>query len=155
MLVKWRKLQWISQAGLQRVALGVTLLGLLPGAGMIFGWGFIGAGTANGNGNGGELPRIDERDKTQEKTSALAHRRGPTLSLMPFALFSCATSFFMFSVQVHEKSILLPLMPITLILAARESESESESATAGGGLGGVWEWGVLMNNVAVFRYVSY
>ncbi|CAE6445127.1 unnamed protein product [Rhizoctonia solani] len=117
-LIKWRKLSWISETSLQRVALLVTLLGILPGAGMVFGWGFI------------------------------AHGRGPTLPLLPFALFSSAMSFFMFSVQVHEKSILLPLMPITLLLAARESESEVESV--GMGLGNVWEWGVLVNNVAVF-----
>ncbi|CCO30756.1 alpha-1,3-glucosyltransferase [Rhizoctonia solani AG-1 IB] len=57
-------------------------------------------------------------------------------------------SFFMLSVQVHEKSILLPLLPITLLLASRESESEAESINMG--LGNVWEWGVLVNNVAVF-----
>ncbi|KAG8742497.1 Glucosyltransferase-like protein [Ceratobasidium sp. 414] len=130
-LVKWKRLQWISQAGLQRVALFITLLGTLPGAAMVFGWGFIGAG-----------------DKDPNKSDAIRHRRGPTLPLLPFALFSCAMSFFMFSVQVHEKSILLPLMPITLLLAARESESEVDSN--GTGLGGIWEWGVLANNVAVF-----
>lgn len=158
-LIKWRRLRWISEAGLQRVALGVTLLGLLPAAGMVFGWGFIGAGGAsNGNANGGELSPIDEKDKDKvgEKTMALARRRGPTLALVPFALFSTAMSFFMFSVQVHEKSILLPLMPITLLLAARESESELETESGpagigGMGLGSVWEWGVLVNNVAVFR----
>ncbi|KAG9123251.1 Glucosyltransferase-like protein [Ceratobasidium sp. 392] len=43
-------------------------------------------------------------------------------------------------------------MPITLLLAARESESEVDSNGAGlnMGLGGIWEWGVLINNVAVF-----
>ncbi|KAG8705854.1 Glucosyltransferase-like protein [Ceratobasidium sp. 394] len=130
-LIKWKRLQWISQASLQRVALFVTLLGTLPGAAMVFGWGFIGAG-----------------DKDPNKSDAIRHRRGPTLPLLSFALFSCAMSFFMFSVQVHEKSILLPLMPVTLLLAARESESEVDSN--GEGLGGIWEWGVLVNNVAVF-----
>ncbi|KAG8749808.1 Glucosyltransferase-like protein [Ceratobasidium sp. 428] len=134
-LIKWRRLQWISQVSLQRIALAVTLLGTLPGAGMVFGWGFVGAA-----------------DKEPNKNDSIRHRRAPTLPLLPFALFSCAMSFFMFSVQVHEKSILLPLMPITLLLAARESESEVDSngAGLGIGLGGIWEWGVLMNNVAVF-----
>lgn len=153
-LIKWRRLRWISEASLQRVALGVTLLGLLPAAGMVFGWGFIGSGASNGSTNG-ELHPIDEqdKDKVSEKTTALARRRGPTLTLLPFALFSTAMSFFMFSVQVHEKSILLPLMPITLLLAARESEDETEGGSGGiggMGLGNVWEWGVLVNNVAVF-----
>ncbi|KAF8746647.1 ALG6 ALG8 glucosyltransferase family, partial [Rhizoctonia solani] len=144
-LVKWRKLAWISEAGLQRVALLVTLLGILPGAGMVFGWGFIGGAKSPRNSSNGELAPIDE---STDQSTKLARRRGPTLSLLPFALFSCAMSFFMFSVQVHEKSILLPLMPITLLLAARESETDVENV--GMGLGNVWEWGVLVNNVAIF-----
>ncbi|CEL62625.1 alpha-1,3-glucosyltransferase [Rhizoctonia solani AG-1 IB] len=144
-LVKWRKLGWISEVGLQRVALLVTLLGILPGAWMVFGWGFVGGAGSSTNDTNGELAPINE--STDESTK-LARRRGPTLPLLPFALFSCAMSFFMFSVQVHEKSILLPLLPITLLLASRESESEAESINMG--LGNVWEWGVLVNNVAVF-----
>ncbi|QRV77618.1 alpha-1,3-glucosyltransferase [Ceratobasidium sp. AG-Ba] len=134
-LIKWRRLRWISQTALQRVAILMTLIGTLPAAGMVFGWGFIGTGAKDPN-----------------KSDAVRHHRGPTLLLLPFALFSCAMSFFMFSVQVHEKSILLPLLPITLLLAARESESEIDSGSSGSvmGLGGIWEWGVLMNNVAVF-----
>ncbi|KAG8715874.1 Glucosyltransferase-like protein [Ceratobasidium sp. 423] len=145
-LVKWRKLSWITETSLQRVALVITLLGILPGAWMIFGWTFIGGAepTTSTNTNG-DLPPIEESD---DKSTTIARRRGPTLPLLPFALFSSAMSFFMFSVQVHEKSILLPLMPVTLLLAARESESEVESV--GMGLGNVWEWGVLVNNVAVF-----
>ncbi|ELU38167.1 glucosyltransferase [Rhizoctonia solani AG-1 IA] len=147
-LVKWRKLAWISEAGLQRVALLVTLLGILPGAGMVFGWGFISGAKSPTNSSNGELAPINE---STDQSTKLARRRGPTLSLLPFALFSCAMSFFMFSVQVHEKSILLPLMPITLLLAARESETDVENV--GMGLGNVWEWGVLVNNVAIFRWV--
>lgn len=125
---------------------------------MVFGWGFIGAGGGSKEKEKG-LSTIPEKDKPnqQSQESEMARHRGPTLSLLPFALYSCAMSFFMFSVQVHEKSILLPLMPITLLLAARESESEVDSGAEGAGLGlgmglgGVWEWGVLVNNVAVFR----
>lgn len=53
-------------------------------------------------------------------------------------------AFFLFSFQVHEKSILLPLFPLTLIMSGR-SEVDVESGT--------WEWGVLVNNVAVYRFV--
>ncbi|KEP48563.1 ALG6 ALG8 glycosyltransferase [Rhizoctonia solani 123E] len=144
-LIKWRKLSWISETSLQRVALLVTLLGILPGAGMVFGWGFIGGANSSTNATNGELAPIDE---SGDKPTKLTRCQGPTLPLLPFALFSSAMSFFMFSVQVHEKSILLPLMPVTLLLAARESESEVENV--GMGLGNVWEWGVLVNNVAVF-----
>ncbi|GAA5908509.1 hypothetical protein JCM8208_002650 [Rhodotorula glutinis] len=64
----------------------------------------------------------------------------PTILLVPHALFLSAMAFFLLSFQVHEKSILLPLMPLTLLMGAREV-----------GYGRIdWEWGVLVNNVAVF-----
>ncbi|KDE08548.1 hypothetical protein MVLG_01325 [Microbotryum lychnidis-dioicae p1A1 Lamole] len=63
-----------------------------------------------------------------------------TIKLLPHALFVSSMSFFMFSFQVHEKSILLPLMPLTLLMGGREA-----------GFGRMdWEWGVLLNNVGVF-----
>jgi len=51
-------------------------------------------------------------------------------------------AFFLFSFQVHEKSILLPLMPLTLLMSGR---SELDDSTD------IWEWGALINNVGVFR----
>lgn len=65
----------------------------------------------------------------------------PTVNLLPVALFTSSLSFFLFSFQVHEKSILLPLMPLTLMMATRGSKDDDE----------VWDIGVLVNNVAVFR----
>ena len=65
----------------------------------------------------------------------------PTLVLLPHALFVSAMAFFLFSFQVHEKSILLPLMPLTMLMGGREA-----------GFGRLdWEWAVLLNNVGVFR----
>ncbi|KAK4703792.1 hypothetical protein P7C70_g2429, partial [Phenoliferia sp. Uapishka_3] len=64
----------------------------------------------------------------------------PTVVLLPHALFVSAMAFFLFSFQVHEKSILLPLMPLTMLLGGREA-----------GYGRLdWEWAVLMNNIGVF-----
>ena len=40
----------------------------------------------------------------------------PRRELLPFALASCAWGFFLFSFQVHEKSVLLPLLPMTILL---------------------------------------
>lgn len=40
----------------------------------------------------------------------------PRRGLLPYALASCAWAFFLFSFQVHEKSVLLPLLPMTLLL---------------------------------------
>lgn len=39
----------------------------------------------------------------------------PKKHLIPFALAACSMSFFLFSFQVHEKTILVPLLPITLL----------------------------------------
>ncbi|GAA5874929.1 hypothetical protein JCM16303_004946 [Sporobolomyces ruberrimus] len=69
-----------------------------------------------------------------------ANRPAPTSHLLPHLLLTSSLSFYLFSFQVHEKSILLPLMPLTLLMGAREK-----------GYGRLdWEWGVLVNNVAVF-----
>jgi alpha-1,3-glucosyltransferase len=67
----------------------------------------------------------------------------PTVKLLPHALFVSSMAFFLFSFQVHEKSILLPLWPLTMILA--DSGPGQPSAD--------WEWSVLVNNVGLFRSV--
>jgi alpha-1,3-glucosyltransferase len=66
----------------------------------------------------------------------------PFLPLLPYALLTSSMSFFLFSFQVHEKTILLPLLPMTLLLSGANVNST------------VYQWGVLFNNVAVFRWVS-
>ncbi|KAK0617889.1 ALG6, ALG8 glycosyltransferase family-domain-containing protein [Bombardia bombarda] len=43
----------------------------------------------------------------------------PDKLLLPLAFATTAWGFFLFSYQVHEKSVLLPLMPMTLLLAGR------------------------------------
>lgn len=41
----------------------------------------------------------------------------PKKQIIPWAFASCAWGFFLFSFQVHEKSVLLPLMPTTMLIA--------------------------------------
>ncbi|KAJ7644149.1 glycosyltransferase family 57 protein [Roridomyces roridus] len=60
------------------------------------------------------------------------------LPLLPYALLTSSMSFFLFSFQVHEKTILLPLLPVTLLLSGAPIDST------------VYGWGVLANNIAVF-----
>lgn len=60
----------------------------------------------------------------------------PKKHMLPYALAACAMSFYLFSFQVHEKTILVPLLPITLLYTSRD-------------------WNVLslvcwINNVALF-----
>jgi len=65
----------------------------------------------------------------------------PIILLLPYALLTTSMSFFLFSFQVHEKTILLPLLPLTLLLSGATPGDE------------VYFWGVLGNVVGVFRYV--
>jgi alpha-1,3-glucosyltransferase len=65
----------------------------------------------------------------------------PTLPLLPYALLTSSLSFFLFSFQVHEKTILVPLLPMTILLSGAAVGSS------------VHEWGALVNNVGVFRSV--
>ncbi|OQR91865.1 dolichyl pyrophosphate Man9GlcNAc2 alpha-1,3-glucosyltransferase [Achlya hypogyna] len=44
-------------------------------------------------------------------------RRPPTRTRFFLALFNCSMSFFLFSYQVHEKSILLPLLPMAFLMS--------------------------------------
>ncbi|KAJ7109746.1 glycosyltransferase family 57 protein [Mycena crocata] len=62
----------------------------------------------------------------------------PILPLLPYGLLTSSLSFFLFSFQVHEKTILLPLLPITLLLSGAPMDST------------IFGWGALANNVAVF-----
>ncbi|RYO77238.1 hypothetical protein DL766_003830 [Monosporascus sp. MC13-8B] len=44
----------------------------------------------------------------------------PRKELLPYAFAATAWGFFLLSYQVHEKSVLLPLMPMTVLLAGKE-----------------------------------
>ncbi|KAL9940865.1 hypothetical protein V8E36_000353 [Tilletia maclaganii] len=68
----------------------------------------------------------------------------PAARILPYALLSTSMAFFLFGFQVHEKSILLPLLPLTLLMCAKGDSWGGEEAKAD------WEWAVLGNNVATF-----
>jgi len=59
-------------------------------------------------------------------------------TVMLLALLNSSMSFFLFSFQVHEKTILLPLLPLTLLLSTTPHDSST------------FKLGVLANNVGVF-----
>lgn len=81
--------------------------------------------------------------KATQDSRKLASAPAPTLGLLPYALLTSAMSFFLFSFQVHEKTILLPLLPLSLLFSG--SVSSVDSVT--------FELGTLVNNVAIFRWV--
>ena len=69
----------------------------------------------------------------------------PAAQMLPYGLISVSSAFFLFGFQTHEKSILLPLLPMTLILGAKGD-------TWGGNITAArdWEWSVWFNNIAMF-----
>lgn len=55
----------------------------------------------------------------------------PKKTLLPYALATSAWGFFLFSFQVHEKSVLLPLLPMTLLLGSKQGLSKEYRAWVG------------------------
>ena len=71
--------------------------------------------------------------------SALVIGSVPRKSLLPYAFASSAWGFFLFSFQVHEKSVLLPLLPMTLLLGSKHGLSKEYRAWIGwANILGVW-----------------
>ena len=81
-----------------------------------------------------------EEDKGQEDEGSTTGP-GPLFPLLLLSMLTSSISFFLFSFQVHEKTILVPLLPLTLIMVGASGNPESTT----------WEMGMLTNNVAVFR----
>ena len=44
----------------------------------------------------------------------------PKKHMLPYALIACSMSFYLFSFQVHEKTILVPLLPVTLLYTSND-----------------------------------
>ncbi|TFK64631.1 hypothetical protein BDN72DRAFT_846397 [Pluteus cervinus] len=114
-VIKWKA--WASSGVLIKVSTILTALGFLPAV-----FGLLRAGI-----------KFMSSNPTEPRP---AHP--PFLPLLPYAMLTSSMSFFLFSFQVHEKTILLPLMPMTLLLSGASSESS------------MFAWGALVNNVAVF-----
>ncbi|AEO70328.1 glycosyltransferase family 57 protein [Thermothielavioides terrestris NRRL 8126] len=72
----------------------------------------------------------------------------PRKDLLPLAFAATAWGFFLFSYQVHEKSVLLPLMPMTLLLAGSHGLSKSTRAWVGfANILGCWTMFPLLQRV--------
>jgi alpha-1,3-glucosyltransferase len=72
----------------------------------------------------------------------------PRKEILPLALSATAWAFFLFSFQVHEKSVLLPLMPMTTLLAGKNGLSKNIRAWIGfANLLGVWTMFPLLERV--------
>jgi alpha-1,3-glucosyltransferase len=72
----------------------------------------------------------------------------PKRELLPLALATTAWGFFLFSFQVHEKSVLVPLMPMTVLLAGRHGLNKRTRAWVGfANMLGVWTMFPLLQRV--------
>jgi alpha-1,3-glucosyltransferase len=72
----------------------------------------------------------------------------PRKEFLPLAFATTAWAFFLFSFQVHEKSVLLPLMPMTALLAGRHGLSKNVRAWVGfANLLGAWTMFPLLQRV--------
>ncbi|KAF9450577.1 glycosyltransferase family 57 protein [Macrolepiota fuliginosa MF-IS2] len=122
-VLKWR--ERLGRSVLVKMSTGLTGLGFLPSVGTMLsaGWRMCLPATAT-----------SKRETQGEEEVAQA----PFLPLLPYALLTSSFSFFLFSFQVHEKTILVPLLPITLLLSGAPVDSS------------VYAWGVLVNNIGVF-----
>ncbi|KAI0699297.1 ALG6, ALG8 glycosyltransferase family-domain-containing protein [Cerioporus squamosus] len=120
-VLKWKL--WVPQGALIKLSTALTAFGFLPAVMTLLFSGY----------------KLRMQPGTQDdKTRQLPPTQTPILPLLPYALLTSSLSFFLFSFQVHEKTILVPLLPMTLLL----SGSSPDELT--------FELGMLMNNVAVF-----
>ncbi|KAL2154877.1 hypothetical protein VTH82DRAFT_3553 [Thermothelomyces myriococcoides] len=74
----------------------------------------------------------------------------PRRELLPLAFATTAWGFFLFSYQVHEKSVLLPLMPMTLLLASSHGLKETTRSWVGfANILGCWTMFPLLQRVGL------
>ncbi|KAF8645218.1 hypothetical protein AX16_008045 [Volvariella volvacea WC 439] len=124
-IIKWKV--WASSGALVKLSAALTALGFTPGV-----FGLLQSGV--------KFRLADDNTKKQAPRQHGEREKAhpPFLSLLPYALLTSSMSFFLFSFQVHEKTILVPLLPITLLLSGATIDSP------------VYSWGALVNNAAVF-----
>ncbi|KAK6088277.1 glucosyltransferase [Seiridium cupressi] len=72
----------------------------------------------------------------------------PRKELLPYAFAVTGWSFFLFSYQVHEKSVLLPLLPMTVLLAGKQGLGKEVRAWVGfANILGAWTMFPLLQRV--------
>ncbi len=92
----------------------------------------------------GGAPRPLLSSQVAESRPTAVVLASPAAAILPYAMLSVSMAFYLFGFQVHEKSILVPLLPLTLLISTKGD-------TYGGGSGASdWEWAVLGNNLATF-----
>ena len=141
--LKWRNLA--SPGTLVKLSTLLTAVGFMPAVAGLLRTGFNlrikeDPGAPSAVSNTAETKTSTKGD-TDQGNETLTTEPGPLFSLLLLSMLTSSTSFFLFSFQVHEKTILVPLLPLTLIMVGATGSTESTT----------WELGMLTNNVAVFR----
>ncbi|WFD23773.1 dolichyl-P-Glc:Man9GlcNAc2-PP-dolichol alpha-1,3-glucosyltransferase [Malassezia equina] len=90
---------------------------------------------------GSTSARLQEGGRRPRRTTATVP---PATELLPYTLASTSLAFYLWGFQTHEKSVLLPLLPFTLLLTVQGDRTGAGAAAAD------WEWGVFANNVGLF-----
>lgn len=123
-VLKWKL--WAAQGVLIKLSTALTACGFLPAVLTLLYSGY----------------KLQGQPASSEDKGVRTSRHNPLLPLLPYALLTSSLSFFLFSFQVHEKTILVPLLPMTLLLSGSSQDEHT------------FELGMLMNNVAMFRLVQ-
>ena len=105
---------------------------------------WVGASAGAGMPGAVPPPRPPRARPPAPPASAASSSPSSAAALLPYTLASTALAFFLLGFQTHEKSVLLPLLPLTLLMTTKGDR------TGGGAAAADWEWAVLANNVAVF-----
>ncbi|KAF9220297.1 hypothetical protein BS17DRAFT_787870 [Gyrodon lividus] len=131
-VLKWKRVFDGKETLLIRASAALTALGFLPAvAGLL--WGSYKTRPPSLS--------LSAKERVGTPITSMPHPptiSTPTLPLLPYALLTTSMSFFLFSFQVHEKTILLPLLPLALLLSGATPGEE------------VFAWGALGNVVGVF-----
>lgn len=112
-LIKWK--YWASRGTLVKLSTLLTLMGITPSIVLM----------------------LNIAKKLQHARQE-SDNQPPFLALLPYTLVTSSLSFFLFSFQVHEKTVLLPLLPMTLLLSGAPIDSPT------------YALGAFVNNVALF-----
>lgn len=157
--LKWRNIA--SPGALMKLSTFLTAVGFMPAVAGLLRTGFSlrikedpTPSTPSGIPTEKAVPAVAETTSTEEGLKGTivegdggrgnevsTTEPGPLFSLLLLSMLTSSISFFLFSFQVHEKTILVPLLPLTLIMVGVPGSAESTT----------WELGMLTNNVAVFR----
>lgn len=136
-LMKWKFKA--SAATLVRISTLLTALGFAPAVGAaIASWMRLGTPSQSRT----QISAVIDEDNNKDAKAKLDTAVAVPTTMQPVllhALLTSAMSFFLFSFQVHEKTILVPLMPLTLLMSAAPQDSTG------------FKVGALANNVGVFR----